>query len=84
MKVQETQIAKIVKLAGDTKVPEFIDLLKVIILVNGIVMKKNQLTCTKKIMQSYKTAAFVFNFTPAERYPLFQTSDIPVYSRNNY
>ena len=68
MKVQENQIAKIVSLAGEGRIPEFMDLIKTIIVVNGIVMKKNQLTSTKKIMQSYKTSAYVFTLTPEERY----------------
>ena len=68
MKVQENQIAKIVSLAGEGRIPEFMDLIKTIIVVNGIVMKKNQLTSTKKIMQSYKTSAYVFTLPPEERY----------------
>lgn len=74
MKITEQHIAKMVKLAGQYRIPEYIDLLKVIIKVNGIDLKKNQLTCTKKIMQSYKTSAYVFNMTPEERYRISDNS----------
>lgn len=65
LKVGSKQIQKIVLLAAEYQheAPEFLDLLKVLVKVEGLdlTIKRNQALVMKYIMQNFKKAAYVLD-----------------------